>query len=87
MHIGGIYCQLGDYMLPTTLYKNLKNPMILTMAINHLLTLPETNVAPKIGRNPIGKDRIPTIHFQGRTISFREGTNWEDPPSILRFPT
>ena len=24
-YISGIYCQLGDYMLPTTLYKNLKN--------------------------------------------------------------
>ena len=31
------------------------------------VTLPETNGSPlKIGRNPIGKDRIPTIHFQGR---------------------
>ncbi len=29
-------------------------------------THPETNGLPvKIGRNPIGKDRIPTIHFQG----------------------
>ena len=27
----------------------------------------------KIGRAPIGKDRVPTIHFQGRTVSFREG--------------
>ena len=27
-------------------------------------TLPETNSSPlKMGRNPIGKDRIPTIHF------------------------
>ena len=24
-YISGIYCQLGDYILPTTLYKNLKN--------------------------------------------------------------
>ena len=36
-------------------------------------TLPETNQKPlKIGRNPIGKDRIPTIHFQGQAVSFRE---------------
>ena len=28
----------------------------------------------KIGRNPKGKDRIATIHFQGRTVSFREGS-------------
>ena len=28
----------------------------------------------KIGPNaPKGKDRLPTIHFQGRTVSFREG--------------
>ncbi len=26
-YIRGIYCQLGDYMLPTTLYRNLKNPL------------------------------------------------------------
>ena len=35
------------------------------------------NISPlKIGRNaPIGKDRIPIIHFQVRTVSFR-GCNW-----------
>ena len=27
MYISGMYCQLGDYILPTTLYKNLKNPL------------------------------------------------------------
>ena len=27
-YISGIYCQLGDYILPTTLYRNLKNPLI-----------------------------------------------------------
>ena len=26
-YICGIYCQLGDYMPPTTLYRNLKNPL------------------------------------------------------------
>ena len=28
-YISGIYCQLGDYMLPTTIYKNLKHRLIL----------------------------------------------------------
>ena len=38
------------------------------------VTLPETNSSHlKIGRTPKGNDRIPTIHFQGRTVSFREG--------------
>ncbi len=27
-----------------------------------------------MGRDPKGNDRIPTIHFQVRTVSFREGT-------------
>ena len=26
-YISGIYCQLGDYILPTTLYKNQNNPL------------------------------------------------------------
>ena len=26
-YISGIYCQLGDYILPTTLYQNLNNPL------------------------------------------------------------
>ena len=26
-YISDIYCQLGDYILPTTLYRNLKNPL------------------------------------------------------------
>ena len=26
-YISGIYCQLGDYILPTTLYRNLKIPL------------------------------------------------------------
>ena len=25
LYISGIYCQLADYMLPTTIYKNLKH--------------------------------------------------------------
>ena len=37
-------------------------------------TLPETNSSPlKIGRAPKGNDRIPTINFQGRFVSFRDG--------------
>ena len=31
------------------------------------------SLAIKIGRAPKGKDRIPTIHFQVQTVSFREG--------------
>ena len=27
-YISGIYCQLGDYILPTTLYRNQKIPLI-----------------------------------------------------------
>ena len=27
-YVSGLYCQLGDYILPTTLYRNLKNPLI-----------------------------------------------------------
>ena len=27
MYISGMYCQLDDYILPSTLYKNLKNPL------------------------------------------------------------
>ena len=36
----------------------------------HSLKLTET--VPEIGRAPKGKDCIPTIHFQVRTVSFRE---------------
>ena len=37
-------------------------------------TLPETNSSQlKIGPNPKGKDRLPTIHFQVQAVSFREG--------------
>ena len=40
-----------------------------------LSTLPKKPL--KIGRYPKqGKDRIPTIHFQVRTVSFREGIFW-----------
>ena len=40
-YISGMYCQLGDYILPTTLYKNLKNP--LTGGQSSTSTLQETN--------------------------------------------
>ena len=47
------------------------------------LTLPETNSSPlKIGRIPIGKDAIPTIHFQGQAVSFREGKSFRIPPNF-----
>ena len=57
-------------MLPTTLYKNLKNPLIKKSS-----TLPKTNSSPlKIGRNPQRKDRLQTINFAGAfAVSFREG--------------
>ena len=59
-YISGIYCQLGDYMPPTTFYGKQKQPLIYLSN-----TLPETNGLPqKIGRDTKGKDRIPTIHFQ-----------------------
>ncbi len=38
-----------------------------------------TKTPLKMGRAPKGNNRIPTIHFQVRTVSFREGifdTNW-----------
>ena len=39
-------------------------------------TVPEANKSPlKIGRDPKGIDRIPTIHFQVQTVGFREGKN------------
>ena len=45
-------------------------------------TPPKFNSSPlKSYRNPIGKDRLPTIHFQGRTVSFREGNL--DQPNFL----
>ena len=37
-------------------------------------TLPKFNSSPlKSYRAPIGKDRLPTIVFQGRTVKLREG--------------
>ena len=58
-------------------------------------SLPETKPASewkplKIGRNcPKRKpDRIPTIHFQGRTVSFREGKDHKEmkPSGKLTYP-
>ena len=53
-----------------------KLPDFLTRLLeSNNLSLPETNgkFAPENRPfDPIGKDRIPTIHFQGRTVSFRE---------------
>ena len=38
------------------------------------LPSPQTNSSPlKIGRAPKGNDHLPTMHFQGRAVSFREG--------------
>ena len=36
-------------------------------------TLPETNIAPENSPSQKETNRIPTIHFQGQTVSFREG--------------
>ena len=43
----------------------------------------------KMGRNPNGKDRIPTIHFQVRTVSFRAGIHhWKRTcPQEIHLPT
>ena len=38
----------------------------------YLTTLPETNIAPE-NRPSQQEMNIPTIHFQGRAVSFREG--------------
>ena len=41
-------------------------------------TLPKMNGLPrKTGQAPEGNDRIPSIHFQVRTVSFREGRSWD----------
>ena len=40
-YISGIYCQLGDYILSTTLYKNLKSRLIYVV-ICHLSTVKTT---------------------------------------------
>ncbi len=39
-----------------------------------ICSLPETKQQKplEIGQNPKGKNRLPTIHFQGRNVSFRE---------------
>ena len=40
-----------------------------------MATLPKTNSLPlKMGRNRKGKDRLPTINFQGWFVSFRDGS-------------
>ena len=41
-----------------------------------MTTLPGTNskFAPEKMAGPKGNDRLPTIDFQGRTVSFREGS-------------
>ena len=45
---------------------------IFTHPTNPTFTLPETNIAPE--NRPSQKETsIPTIHFQGRVVSFREG--------------
>ena len=43
--------------------------------LRNIITLPETKSSHlKIGRNPKGRETsIPTIHFQVRAASFREG--------------
>ena len=33
------------------------------------------SLPPNIGRKPKGKKHLPTIDFQGRTVSFREGND------------
>ena len=40
-----------------------------------VFTLPETNIAPENGSSQ-KETSLPTIHFQVRTVSFREGINF-----------
>ena len=39
----------------------------------------------KIGRNPKGEACLPTIHFQGRAVSFREGISqiWQQETRMI----
>ena len=47
-------------------------------------TLPETKISHlKIGRAPIGNDRIPT-HFQVRHVSFRKGNRLHSQISSIK---
>ena len=58
-------------------------------------TLPETNIAPE-NRVSQKETSIPTIHFQGQTVSFREGIGYTSskltysnvyiPPFVDVFP-
>ncbi len=47
-----------------------------------LASLKLTKMHLKIGRAPIGKACFPTIHFQGRAVSFREGSLLPPPPKM-----
>ncbi len=40
------------------------------------LILPETNSNKHLKIGPNCPNSLPTIHFQVRTVSFREGTRW-----------
>ena len=44
-YISGMYCQLGDYMLPTTFYKNLK-----LLWLQGHIQIPETYISPPKAR-------------------------------------
>ena len=46
----------------------------LTKLPGTLKRIQQVNAPEKWARAPIGKDRLPTIHFQGQAVSFREGT-------------
>ena len=50
--------------------------MIIFIEVEKYLKL-TASLPLKIGRTPIGKACIPTIHFQGRAVSFREGIFFE----------
>ena len=49
-----------------------------------IYTLPETNIAPE-NRSSQKETSIPTIHFQVRTVSFREGTRFTKNVSPLNI--
>ena len=60
-YISGIYCQLGDYMLPTTFYKNLKNQLRKGphrhLSATSPMELGATRASPYAMRKSAGKPR------------------------------
>ena len=64
-----------------------KKNLLIGAPFHPIYTLPKTNSSHlKIGRNPIGKDRIPTIHFQGLLLLVSgRVTAFRCPPCIFHL--